>query len=210
MALLNSVDTAHGAGKKRKRKELDDDNDTQAKYLLLEEQIAESQKNYNNIVTLLDHARARKVQCEGSKRSLALVVLCRVFCRLMVLGKLINPTRTLENESAISQWLNDRLNDYTDVLLRCLSDLDVGNQITALNLLMKLFKEEAKHLQLSEDFTWRHHTFSKTVERLLDVETSNVTRNEFLEKYVEPFHDVRYYTLGRLGSVNWRFPKVPR
>ena len=187
--------------RKRKRGNSEGTNDAQSSILLLEEQIVESQKNYNHIVTLLDIARGHDSNTEASSHSLALVTLCRAFCKLMALGNLSKYQQASENQVAITQWLNDRLNDYKTMLFEDLSEQSLGSHATALTLLMKLVKEEAEHLQLSEDLIWRRGTFHRVVETLVGADTADASRNEFVEKYVEPFADVRYHTFGHLRSV---------
>lgn len=204
MALMNKDNTVQIPSKKRKRIGQDEEADAQSNILLLEEQIIDSQKNYNHIVTLLDQARNGGIPLASTSSPLALVALCRVFCKLVVLGRLIEPRQASKNKSTIAQWLYDRLSDYKELLMNYLSDPDIGSQVTALTLLMKLFKEEAEHLQLSVDSLWLRGTLSRILHAVVHSRVSGTTRREFVVKYVEPFDDLRYHTCKFLGSVDSR------
>ena len=188
-------------GKKRKRGNTEGAIDAHSRILLLEEQIVESQKNYNHIVTLLDDARGHDSSIEGRLRSLTLVTLCRVFCKLMAVDHLSKHHQASENQVAIAQWLNDRLNDYKAMLFEHMTEQSLESQATALTLLMKLVKEEAEHLQLSEDLIWRRGAFRRVVVTLVGADTADASRNEFVENYIDPFADIRYHTFGHLLSV---------
>ena len=193
-------------GKKRKRQHSDEVVDAQSRILLLEEQILDSQKNYNHIVTLLDDSRGYGSSTTGATPpSLSLVALCRVFCKLMALGNLSKRRQASQNGTAIVQWLNDRLDDYKANLLENLCEENSESQITALTLLMKLVKEEAVHLQLSDESIWRRGTFSKLMGTLLGADTASPSRHEFVENYIESFVDVRYHTFRHIGLVYWGF-----
>lgn len=186
------------AGKKRKRADIEEIPDSASAILLLEQQILESRKNYNRIITLLDFAKDQNSQHDDTSSVLALVALCRVFCKLIVLGNLSKSRQTPENETAIVQWLNERYADVKDALLTILSGDDISRQITALTLLMRLVKADAESSKSSEESTWRNGTFTKVVERLIQSETTADVREEFTQSYVEEFSDVRYYTFARL------------
>lgn len=188
--------------KKRKREMPTQENDSDTAILLLEEQILASRKNYNQIATLLDDAR-RDDDEEAAHRTLVLVVLCRIFCKMMVLGSLSTTRQSTENERAVVQWLNDRFKDYKGILLSTFSQPGAGMQSTALTLLIKLVKEEAEHLKLSEELIWRHGTFAVIVEKLVRSEMVVELREEFVQKYVQEFDDVRFYTFGRLRLVSF-------
>ena len=201
-------------GKKRKRRDEVSGNskksrtapkarepDPQEEVLGLEQKILESRTNYNSIHTLLDHIRVGGSSEE--KDMLAAVALCRVFCRLMAAGNLDKPQDKASNEATIVQWLRERLQDYENRLLRLLKDEDAGRQSTALTLLMRLVKEEeATHLNKSEEAIWRDGLFEKLLRTLVEDGIAEDTRAEFVEKYVEEYDDVRYYTFARLAYVS--------
>ena len=200
-------------GKKRKKKDEVSGNskksrtapkarepDPQEEVLGLEQKILGSRTNYNSIHTLLDHIRVGGSAEE--KAMLAAVALCRVFCRLMAAGNLNKPQDKASNEATIVQWLRERLQDYENGLLKVLKDEDAGRQSTALTLLMRLVKEEATHLNKSEEAIWRDGLFEKLLRTLVEDGMAEDTRAEFVEKYVEEYDDVRYYTFARLAYVS--------
>ena len=187
---------------KRKRvasKESSKESDLQDDILSLEEKILESRNNYNSIHTLLAHLRSSDHGSE--KNALAAVALCRVFCRLMASGSLNKHREKAGNENTIAQWLGERLQDYENELLKMLKEPDVGRQSTALTLLLRLVKEEAAHLNNLKESVWRDGIFEKLVHKLVEDEVAEETRAGFVEKYVEKYDDVRYYTFALLAYV---------
>lgn len=191
-----------GRLKKKSKATLDvhQDATVQNEILQLEEKILNSRTNYNEISTLIkllrptDSARQTDV--------VAAVGLCRVFCKLMAVGSLSKPRESSGNEAIIVRWLRERLQDYEEALLAMLRHEDVGKQSTALTLLLRLAKVRAAHLDKSEDDMWRDGVFKKILKLLVvDDEIAEETRKEFLEKYVEGYDDIRYYTFGHLAYV---------
>ena len=173
--------------------------DFQDQALQLEEEILESQTNYNSIHTLLKFLQEN---CgEESQDVIAAVALCRVFCRLMAGGKLSKLRESPANETTIVQWLRERLHDYEKGLLRMLRNEIVGKQSTALTVVMRLVKEKASHLNQSEDAVWQDGLFGQLVQTLIEEEVAEETRAEFVEKYIEQYGDVRYYTFTCLAYV---------
>ena len=188
---------------KRKRiasKDSSEESHPQDDILRLEEKILESRNNYNSIHTLLDYLRSSDHGREQDM--LAAVALCRVFCRLMAGGSLNRHREKASNENTIAQWLGERLQDYENGLLKMLKEPDAGRQSTALTLLMRLLKEETAHLNNLKESIWRDGIFGKLVHRLVEDEVYEETRALFVEKYVEKYDDVRYYTFALLGYVS--------
>ena len=208
--LTNGLDPA----KKRKRKdapsesskrkrltseESSEEPDLQENILSLEEKILESRTNYNSIHTLLEYLGSSD---RGSKKNvLAAVALCRVFCRLMAGGSLNKHKEKAGNENTIAQWLGERLQEYENGILKMLKEPDVERQSTALTLLMRLVKEEAKHLNKLKESVWRDGIFGKLVHKLLEDEVVEETRAAFVKSYVGKYDDVRYYTFVVLAYV---------
>ena len=199
-------------GKKRKRKDGEpgilkksrrapkaQEADLQEDILGLEQKILESRTNYNSIHTLLDYIRVEVSADE--KDVLAAVALCRVFCRLMAAGNLNKPQDKASNEATIVQWLKGKLQEYEHELLKLLKNEVIGRQSTALTLLMRLFKEEATHLDKPDEAIWRDGLFERLLRTVVEDDVGEDTRTEFMEKYVEEYDDVRYYTFARLAYV---------
>ena len=183
-------------GKKRKREIAEEDEaDSVSKILVLENQVLESRRYYNNIVTILKQCWGQGIEHNNEESNIAVVALYRVFCRLMALGKLAQPRGTVENEATIVQWLNARYIEYKEILLTTLSQGGSNKQSTALTLLMRLVKEEATHLNLSEDALWRTGTFARVLKALSDaVDPSADVLDEFAQEYVQIYDDIRFYT----------------
>jgi U3 small nucleolar RNA-associated protein 19 len=91
---------------------------TQSRIFQLESQISESRRHYNNIATLLSISQGSDKQNENDIA--AAVSLCRVFCRLMVNGNILVTKRSADAEAMIVQWLEERYDDYLEVLLAML------------------------------------------------------------------------------------------
>lgn len=187
----------HDARHTRKSKRIPTDSpksikDIPSEILVLEHEILESRRKYNNITILLECA---KTECASDGRDVAAVVaLYRVFCRFMVLGNLTKNVEASTAESTIVRWLNERLKDFEETLLQILQSADPAKQITALTLLMRLVKEKATHLVLSKDTTWRNGLFNSIVQGLVTITDGVPAVDEFVDKYVKQFDDVRYYT----------------
>ena len=168
--------------------------------LQLEENILQSRSNYNSIHTLLkflqDSDEAK------NEDAIAAVALCRVFSRLLGGGTLRKPGENSSSEATIAQWLREKLRDYEQALLRMLKNENTGKQIIALTIVLQLVKEKAAHLYQSEDATWQNGLFGQLVQTLLEEEVAEQTRAEFVEKFAEPYDDVRYYTFACLAYVS--------
>ena len=168
--------------------------DIHSEILLLENGILDSRKNYNSIATLLGHM---KVQSTSDDRdTVAAIALYRVFCRLMVLGNLTKNADAFAAEITVVQWLRERLQEYEQALLHFLQSADPTKQNTALTLLMRLVQEKTTHLGLSEDIVWRSGLFQSIVQELVASKYGAPAIDEFVEKYVMEYDDVRYHTFG--------------
>lgn len=183
--------------KKRAKSESssDDDEDSHADILLLETEILESKKNYNNISKLLEIASQEH---EGDVSTVAIVSLCRVFIRLLAAGNLTRNPGQSEKEIAVIQWLKARLADYKQVLLSALSDEATAN--TALILAMRTLQSEGHHLSSKEDYSFPKEFLKEVVSVLVKKSTGDV-RQEFCEKFVGEYCDIRFYTFKALKTI---------
>lgn len=59
---------------------------------------------------------------------------------------------------------------------------------------MRFVKDEALHLKVNEEYAWRSGIFADIVRSLLEAEDGQEVREEFVEKYVEEYDDIRLYT----------------
>lgn len=173
----------------------DDDNNAQAEILLLENEILESKKNYNNIAALLELAQ-KKDNIEAVP--VALVSLCRVFLRLLASGSMTRRGGQSEKEVVVIQWLKGRLADYKQLLTRALAEEDLAP--TVLILAMRILKAESQYLSDKGEYNFPK-VFLKDVVTALVQDGSEDARQEFCEKFLGEFADVRFYAFSALKEV---------
>lgn len=175
---------------KRARSE-DSEEDPQAQILLLESEIFESKKHYNNIARLIGIARD---DSEGADASiLAAVSLCRVFTKLIVVGGFQKTKETSVKDATVVQWLKERYSEYKIILLDMLSQEDTA--LTGLTLCMRMLKIEGQHLRNGQDYCFPTGLLTDMVRVLIRPGSDGVARKEFSDKFVEEYDDVRFYTL---------------
>ncbi|KAL8952953.1 MAG: hypothetical protein Q9222_001172 [Ikaeria aurantiellina] len=167
--------------------------------LTLEGQILQSRKHYNNIASLLRYCQDDGSQISSS--SLAAVALCRVFCRLIANGSISKPGEGQEKEIVVVKWLRGQLENYKQTLLGFFSSNDPGKQNSALTLLMRLLKDESQNSHLAPESIWRNGVFARLILKILDSNTADAVREEFVEKYVQSYDDVRLYTFACLSDM---------
>lgn len=186
----NKAERLHTKSKTRRKSPSADEDDPQAEIQLLESQVLESRRHYNNIAILLQKAKTQEPENEA--KILAAVALCRVFARLLSTGDMVKSKGMAASETVIVQWLKERYREYQDVLLhQYLRSENVPKQSVALTLLMRLVKEESKS---QEEYNWKHGPFSRIVEAILLLPDNDSTRDEFAEKYFKQFDDIRFRT----------------
>lgn len=173
------------------------DDDPQAQILLLENQILQSRRHYNNIVTLM--TILNETDNRQDQDIAAAVALCRVFSRLSVAGNLSKTKNASENEAIIVDWLKERYREYIEGLLGLLGHGTLARQNTALALLLRLLKLDAAYASPGEERTMRTGLFSKVMRALIEAEAGQEVREEFVEKYVEKYDDIRYYTFANIA-----------
>ncbi|EOA86381.1 uncharacterized protein SETTUDRAFT_169154 [Exserohilum turcica Et28A] len=182
---------------RRKSSSSDDGEDIQSEIVQLEAQILESRRHYNNIATLLQRAKQSDAENEGP--ILAAVALCRVFSRLLVTGDMVKSKGMSEAEGVIVSWLKERYRELCQVLLDdFLRSEHPPKQSVALTLLMRLAKEEAKS---QKDYKLKHGILPRLVEVLLRLPLDDLNREEFAEKYLKQFDDIRYQTFQTIKNT---------
>lgn len=147
---------------KRSRSESSEE-DVQARVLLLETQIFESKKNYNNISTLIKLSRNEDEDPDVSL--VASIALCRIFSRLMATGDFIKAQSTTEKESVVALWLRERYSEYRVVLLQLLNREASGS--TALTLCLRMLKSEGTHLRNGQEYSFPSTFFKDILQSLL-------------------------------------------
>lgn len=210
---MSELINGEGSGQKRKRgsekegkkiskrraiaSDATDDEDPQAQILLLENQILDSRRNYNNIANLLAILKHSNPQEEVV--IYVAFALCRVFVRLAAAGNLSKTKDAPENEIVIVDWLKERHKEFSEALLRLLEDNHPAKQSTALKLLLRLFKDEGMYTSPGEDRIWKSGIFTKLIGILIGPKAAQHVREEFVEKYVKEYDDIRYYTFTNIA-----------
>ena len=178
--------------KSKKSTATDDAKDPRAHILLMEAQILESKKHYNNISTLLK-------SCEDDSDITAAVALCRVFCRLIAAERMVKHQGMPDAELEAADWLKTALKQYITHLCRSFTVDEL--QSTTLTLLMRLVKEETRQEGKRGEQAWRTGIFASVVRALVDQDVPDAVRDEFVEKYLEEHDDVRYFTFYHVAYV---------
>lgn len=198
--------------------EMADETSVQDRILLLEGQIGESKKHYNNIVELIEIAKTKGGEEDDDEQAPALtaaVALCRVFMRLLAAGGL-NLNRSMsEKEVVVVRWLKDRLAEYEAVLLGFLGGRSGDAASTALTLAMRLLQAEGQSRRKKtasgpndeETYLFPQPLLTSIVRGLvlasetLDTEAAEGLVDEFVETYVSEFCDVQFYTFKAVTTV---------
>ena len=170
----------------------------------LESEVLQSKKNYNNISILISAAKGEHV---GDDMVLAASVsLCRVFMKLLASGALGASPDLSEKDAVVCQWLRDRLADYKRILLVHLSFAQTAP--AALALAMQLLKAEAEgHGGGREEPSFPKQFYTDIVTALLLEDTDEVVRQEFIEKFVSKYDDLRLHLF---KSITYGSPQKPR
>jgi U3 small nucleolar RNA-associated protein 19 len=182
----------------------EDGEDEQSRILLLENEILESKKNYNNIVTLIDILKNQEDDVEDAV--VAAVSLCRVFLRLLAMGKLVKKKDLAEKDLVVVRWLRDRFSDYKEALLPLLRVDEAA--LTALTLAMRVLKAEAQHLDEKVEYTFPRTFLTAIVSWMVEPTVDDTVRGEILEKFVQEYDDVRFYTFHAIRYAS-SFPPSP-
>lgn len=170
--------------------------DKKAQILLLGEQIPESPKHYGNIDELQKAIQNQNGDQTSESAMLAAVSLCKAFCRLIASDKLTKDKSASEKEAQNVQALRTRLRTYVTSLASWIGSPDATKENTALQLLMRIVKEEASGSNKSSEQSWRntHGAFTAIIRALLKEADAEGARQEFIDEYVEEKDDVRFYT----------------
>ena len=203
------VDGSNGV--KRKRKEMqdaqtngvmarktattrEDGQNIQEQILLLEEQL-HSREHYNNLSKL--QKIANNVERKPKAATLAAVALCRAWCRLIAAEEVVKRKDDNEQDTQVKIWLKQMLQQYVESQLAGIGIPDATRESTALTLLMRIVKAETSQDSRRGDQAWRTETatFYKFMTALLENGDAEGARQEFVEKYLEEYDDVRYHTM---------------
>ena len=163
----------------------------------LENYILYSRKHYNDITKLIERTRA--AQGNGSTYCLLAVSLCRIFTRLLVLGKMKKPTEQSRDENMIIDWIVAKFHEYRELLLNTLRSGKTEEQKVSLELLMHLTKEGAAIQGSDLSHSGRKGTFSLILNALVIAHPGTEIRTTFAEKYVNKYRDIRLFTFRELS-----------
>ena len=172
--------------------EEEEEHDVQAQILELEAKILESKKHYNNIPKLLK-------LFDTEDAILAAVALTRVFSRLFASGDLTNKPGNSEKENVVVAWLKERYQEYKKGLYELLESPEAAEPIFA--LCMRMLKNEGTHQKNGQDYNFPIRFLTDLVRALLGLEEGDELRQEFAEKYVEEYDDIRYYTFEAIAKI---------
>ena len=191
---------------KRARSESNEEDDVQAQILLLESQILESKKNYNNIAILIKILRDDGE--DADKSFFAAIRLCRVFTVLMATGEMTKRPGTSEKEAIVVKWLKERYSEYKTTLLEWLGDDAISSQ--ALTFCMRLLKSEGQHLYDNKEYIFPTQFLTDIVRILLKPGSDGNARKVYCEKFVQEheeneedmrYEDIRFFTLETVDLV---------
>ena len=168
----------------------------------LEKQILDSRRYYNNIASLLEYANT-SISYVSKKHHLAVLSLCRTFSGLMARGHFKNSKQNNLDENVIQLWLMDRYLEYQDILftvLQCVNN-DLQPRSLSVKLLMRLWKDESECWKLEESAQLNGGILFRLLQTLITIETGKSLVTEFVENFVVPYADVKFYTLKMITYV---------
>ncbi len=132
--------------------------------------------------------------------------LCAAFfIRLLALDEFAKTKDAAKKQILIVRQLREWLSDFVDALLPSLRQNEAA--LTALTLSMRLWKAAADHLPDTDSLPWE--LLKKTVQELLRADVDERVRTEFLEKFMGPYDDVRFYTFRAIQCVTLCPPPPP-
>jgi U3 small nucleolar RNA-associated protein 19 len=171
----------------------EDEDDPRAEILLLEDEILKSKKKYNNITTILDLVTK---QDNPDIVLFATVSLCRVFLRLLASGSLSRKPGQSERETLVIQWLKGKFSDYKKLLVEALGQEEKAS--TALTLCMRLLKAETQITVNDKNEVAFPKAFLRDIVGTLVRQGFDDVKEEFYEKYLGEYADIRFYTFQAL------------
>ncbi|KAF9585260.1 hypothetical protein BGW38_003158 [Lunasporangiospora selenospora] len=165
----------------------------------MESQIAESKTNLNNLAPLLQFCQHDNPKVIHA----AIHALFRVFSPMVSEGELRVSKKATEGDSkaAVAMWLRENYKKFTKRLCELLDSTEPGLQIPALKILLDLVKLESADLSRQE-YNFANALYLKTVESLLySTNMSEPLMQEFSQKFVGFYDDLRFYFLKNAAFV---------
>ncbi|KAK0717000.1 CBF/Mak21 family-domain-containing protein [Lasiosphaeria miniovina] len=182
--------------KKRRKSGKGVDNDLASQIQVLESEILESKKHYNNIATLTEIAAKQEDDIEAALA--AAEALGRVFVRLLVSGSLVRRQDASEKDATVTAWLRDHFAGYEAVLLSKFQTN--GPALKALMLSMAVLKAEAQHLDGRDEATFPRSSFKKIINALIQSPLEEL-RQAFYDNFIAEYDDIRFYTFQAIADI---------
>ena len=206
-------DVTSSKTKKHHKDDRPTEEDTKEHLQSLEKQILGSRRHYNNIASLVKYAQTSissektSISSKSKKYRLAVLSLCRTFSGLMARGHFKISKQDNENENVVQLWLMDRYLEYQDILFAVLhcDDSDLQPRRLSVKLLMRLWKDEAECWKLAGSAQWNSGILFRLLQTLITIESGSSLVTEFVESFVAPYADVKFYTLKIITYVPPRF-----
>jgi len=158
----------------------------------LEQEILESKKNYNSIVSLIQIVQDPDAQQPQVTYNSA-VALARVFIALLAQGSLNREPGLSEKDLVVIEWLRQRFSEFKRALVSLLRRNDDFSE-PAFTLCLKLLKSEGLRLHDREEYSFPQQSLHDVVAALVEDAPSQL-RQSFVQNYANPYADIRFYTL---------------
>ncbi|OZJ03196.1 hypothetical protein BZG36_03333 [Bifiguratus adelaidae] len=192
----------NGKAGKAARTIANEDKEAIAKVRELELEVTTSKSKLNNIVLLIDLAKASDDTClllsdRPHVAHAAVHALHRVFSALLENNQLRRPkaASSADKGDAITAWARDQYVTYFNHVCSLLRSEEPGLQVPALTILMDLLKKESKQLTSaagSDHFA--NDQFQRILQTLLlNTNFSQHLVIELVDKYLNLYHDLQFY-----------------
>ncbi|KAK9451266.1 CBF/Mak21 family-domain-containing protein [Limtongia smithiae] len=155
----------------------------------LEQQIARSTENYNNLVYLVHYLD----DVDSELALLAAVSLFRSFSRFMAAGMMAKVGGE-GAQATLQKWLGERYSEFKTKAVRQLAYGEGEVQTSALTILMRLVKEESQRLGPAGEYYFAKKLYRRVIGAVLGCDNDDLVL-EFVATYVDKFDDLRYYFL---------------
>ena len=201
-----TTDVTSSTTKKQHKDDRPTEEDIKEHVESLEKQILHSRRYYNNIASLIEYAQ-KSTSSESRKYRLTVLSLCRAFSWLMASGHFKISKQHDENENVVQLWLMERYLEYQDILFAalCCDDSDFHRRSLSVKLLMRLWKDEVECWKLEKSAQWNSGILFRLLQNLNAIDAGNSLVTEFVENFVAPYADVKFYTLKMITYVSPRF-----
>ncbi|KAK7207522.1 nucleolar complex protein [Myxozyma melibiosi] len=167
--------------------------------LELEKQISSSTEHYNNLVYLLHYMKNDDPQIA----LLSATALFRSFAKMMAAGLLSPVKKSLVGtaQETVALWLKEKYKEFKTDLVLLLAAEDAEAAYTSLTILIRIAKEESTYLSPNKG----EYHFAKTLLKRITSALLNLSSDdlllEFVEQYVDKYHDIRYHFLNSACMV---------